>query len=161
MEKKLRKYRNTLVVSGTGVVLFGAWSIVKTLMYFTMAPVFAQALMEFSMDDGVTEALVLKIFWFLIGFVLVIELSVRAYIGLSAVAEGKGKKKGYVYVLLAVWLWIQQLVFLVQGLATAQYVTDSLLDTAVTLIVDLTSMYTMMEMIVSSVRVKWHRKALS
>lgn len=160
MDKELRKYQNTLVVSGTGVLLFGAWSVAKAVLFFTLVPIFADALLELGLEDALTEKVLMALVWSLVVINLAAELLMRTYIGLCAIAEGKGRKKGYGYLLLAGFLVIQYLLMLLQGIGTAQLIADSLLDTVVTLILDLTSLYTMLEMIVSSVRVKRHRKAL-
>ena len=32
LNRELRRYQNTLVVAGTAVIAFGAWSIIKILM---------------------------------------------------------------------------------------------------------------------------------
>ena len=37
-EIKLRKYEHSMVISGGGVILFGLWSVLKTILFFIVSP---------------------------------------------------------------------------------------------------------------------------
>ena len=82
MDAKTRKTAINLITLGTGVVFFGIWTLVKSLVSFI--------LLDAELHENLTEEMILftKIFfWSLIGVSFILNL----YVGLSARALGKGK----------------------------------------------------------------------
>ena len=91
----IRKYQNTLIVVGSGIILFGVWTVVKMMgSFFLLKDETVAALRGFggaAMDDIPDEA----VFYISLVAVLVIMLvilAIRTYVGLSAISEGRGQK---------------------------------------------------------------------
>ena len=83
----LRKHRDTLYISGNGIMVFGAWSLIQSFFYAT---ILQQELKDMvGLESNYPEGLL-----YIVMFVLVaIEIAFRLYIGFSARAVSKGKKK--------------------------------------------------------------------
>lgn len=103
---QVRKYRSSLVTSSIAVIAFGIWSIFKAV--FQLSTDLKEALADIDISnsmngmtaeeqDAVKELFngntLFVITFALIMFVLVIDLVLRTYVGLSARATGLGKKR--------------------------------------------------------------------
>ncbi len=164
MDKLLRRNENTLVIVGTGVILYGLWSVVKTLFLAL------QELHRQSMDSSVLAMMqpfspeIAKTVFFLLGVLLLVillaaDILLRLYVGLSARAEGFGrKKKGYGYLVIAALMAVASVTTLVAAVISIPSSLDTIEDKIVTIIVELTSCITMTEMIISALKVKKLRK---
>ena len=94
---QLRRDENTLMVVGSGVIIFGVWSVLKVLLLETtrlpemMAEIRLEDLgfEELGLGDLSWVVAAMAIVFILIG--LLLDLSIRVFVGLSARAEGKGK----------------------------------------------------------------------
>ncbi|MBQ9679095.1 MAG: hypothetical protein IJV48_00220 [Ruminococcus sp.] len=153
-EVKLRRYRNLLTISGTGVIAFGVWSVIKTILFMTLTPDYLRLNDIGDIGDiGEAGMTVVKIFAFtVLGVIMAIELLLRLYIGLSARAEGNGKKKRIVYVVVAASLLLLSLWSIITSLHVSEY--GSLLDMAVSLLLELTSAAAFFETIYASCMVR-------
>lgn len=142
---KLRKYQNTLVVVGMGVIAFGIWSVIKTVMLTAFNK---DEMAELSAQGTAVEV----VFWVMLGIMLAIDLWLRLYVGLAAIQEGRGKKrKAYI-------TWIFLMAFfsalgVVVGLAAIPS-TTALGTTVVTVIVEITSCVLLVEMALAAIKVK-------
>ncbi len=104
MDIELRRYRSTLRIVGTGVIAFAVWAALKPFLILLMVPtgtVDSTLFQELPLSDKIIAVLMILLLEALvIGF--------RLYLGFSARAEGLGKRKGKVYVVLAfVYFFIQ------------------------------------------------------
>ena len=96
----------------------------------------------------------------LLAMILLWMLGSRLYIALNAIAEGKGKKKGWAYLVLTAILlltdmqsfWQVNLVsFLFGGLKNA-------FSMSVSFVLELVSLYMLLELLICGIRVKRLRK---
>ena len=128
----IRRIQDTLIIAGDGVIAFGAWTLVKTALFFSF--VNGEQLMQELGLDGFPPASLYAV----AGVILAIELSVRAYVGFSARSEGRGKKKGPFYLIVAV---LAALVNMYAAVSTmlGMSITLSNLDLVVSVIVELTA----------------------
>lgn len=154
MEKNLRKYRNNLVVTGTGAILFGLWTVVKLNMSILLFPDILGALPTAAREVGMPESAL----WITMAVILVIAISIilgaRLFIGINAIAEGKGKKRGYTYLILAAILLFSNLKSM-PDLFVAQLKEDvGLIDAIITILVELTSLYNLSDLLYYGVRIK-------
>ena len=143
-EVKLRRYQNLLAISGLGVIAFGVWSVLKTILLLC----FRDDLLADVPDDPLAWVIV----FVMIGSILLIDFSVRLFVGLSARAEGLGKKKRRVYVAFAVLIALSSLASLI--LIFVDSGTTSLLELAVSVIVEVTSLVVVIELLTAAVIVK-------
>ena len=156
MEKELRKQQNLLVDAGIGVIMFGIWGVAKINMYLAMSSEFAEAIQSTTQAFELDEPFLVKGFWILIAISLVISLSLHLYIGLSAVADGKGKKKGNAYILLTAALLVSNLQ--VNRYAYSGGLQQINTNSVMGLLLDMASLYVMVELLITAIRVKKLRK---
>ena len=160
MEKKLRKRENLLVDAGKGVILFAVWSVAKVNLYLGMSSFILEELHKAALEYGISEKALIVLMGSLLAVILLWMLGSRLYIGLNAIAEGKGKKKGWAYLVLTAILlltdmqsfWQVNLVsFLFGGLKNA-------FSMSVSFVLELVSLYILLELLICGIRVKRLRK---
>ena len=105
MDAKFRKDKDTLVVTGTGVIAFGAWTVLKgTMILYNSRDTLLQQI------EGITpeeQDFYMTLVWIIFGFFMFIILGLNLYVGLAAKAEGKGKKKRRYRILAILMLFFQ------------------------------------------------------
>ncbi len=149
-EIKMRRYQNLLTVSGLGVIIFGLWTVLKTILLLFL---------QEDLVDDLPDGLFYRVLFFtLIGGVLLIDFLIRLFVGLSARAEGFGKKKGYGYIVVAILIAIASLASLV--LIFFDTADRSILELIVSFIVEATSMIATVELLVAAFTVKKLKKEL-
>ncbi len=173
IQKELRRNRSTLVVVGLGVIAFGAWSVVKIVLMLLLDPdAFFETL---GLTEIVSENAITRAVGFAVpGVFLALDLALRLFIGLRARREGLARKKaGMVYLVLACLLAVftvwSDVSVLIQTLSAGEGIGASIVTYAsklsgtaggdidnavVAIVVELTSLATMVELIVAAVRVK-------
>lgn len=161
MERKLRKQQSLLVDAGTGVILFGIWGVAKINLYLGLSPIFLEALHIMAQEIEIDEKIIAAILWILVAMWLVMEMGVRLYVGISAMAEGRGKKKGYLYLVVAASLLG---VTLSQGWSTfgPEALAKSGINMSLILsfCMELVSVYVILELLIAGIRVKRLKKLL-
>ena len=146
---RFRKDRNVLNIAGTGVMLFGIWSVIKTYTTFFEAPAkMFEGIDELSEMD-MTEIILLSC---TLAMVLSFDLLIRLYVGLKSRAESKGKKAGSLYLLVTIFLSIASLGFFI--LEVFSFVGQPELSTIAEMIVELTSLIIQIELLISAIRIK-------
>lgn len=149
MQSELRKYKDLLIVTGTGVIVFGLWSAVKITLQFILLRDLRESL--FSTLNGVPEKVLASIFLALFIF---ITFAVHLHLGLGARAEGLGRKKRAYLGLAVVVAVLSTLSFIFDILNFNSYLSGTMADSIVTAIIDFTMTFVLIEMIVSAVRVR-------
>ena len=149
-ERKMRRYQNLLTVSGLGVIIFGLWSVLKTILLLFMK--------EGILSEIPDDTFVRVMFFVILGGILLIDVLIRLYVGLSARAEGFGKKKGYGYVVIAILMALASLTSLV--LIFFDTNEQSLWELIVSVIVEATSLVVTIELLVAAFTVKKLKKEL-
>ena len=149
MQRDLRRNENILSVSGVTMILFGVWTAIKLVLYFSLSEDGFRAIPKDA--EGQLERLILIAILVLF---ICISMSTRLCVGLSARAESMGRKKGYGYVVLAVLILVADILALGFSLAHIEENFDSWMDLIITLFVETTSMLTIAELIVAAFRVK-------
>ena len=166
MEKELRRQQSILSASGTAVALFGVWSVVKTILFAFLGPSnmnipkdtanpMEEALSKMNPAD--LEIFVLIVLGIAL-VVMVVDLALRLYVGFSARAEAKGKKKSVVYLVFVVISLILSVLSVISLLQTT-YVTSPL-DSIASIVVEATSAFSLISLFVASVRLRKLRKQL-
>lgn len=167
----IRRAQDTLVNVGTGVILFGSWEVIKVML--TMIANRAKLLdymksnIETVTDGPVFSDTALFLIFFSMAMVFYgFGLVSRIIIGRSAIAEGKGKKTGSVYlVLTAVMILIGVSSFwgdllLLMGKNAGAVGEDLLLKdvSIVSLFIELTSLVMLIEMAAAAIKVKRYKR---
>ena len=147
-ERKMRRYQNLLTVSGLGVIIFGLWSVLKTILLLFMK--------EGILSEIPDDTFVRVMFFLILGGILLIDVLIRLYVGLSARAEGFGKKKGYGYVVIAILMALASLTSL--ALIFFDSNEQSIWELIVSVIVEATSLVVTIELLVAAFTVKKLKK---
>ncbi len=94
---KLRRYQDDLYVGGLGVVILGAWSVLKVIMYAIIEAKNDIILEEFADEEKAIAVVVLLVVIAGIVLVSILIFMIHLYIGLNASKAAKGEpyKKGY------------------------------------------------------------------
>ena len=151
LERLLRKHQNTLVIVGKGVFAFGLWSVAKVFLSVRLIPeIRNQALLNPDTGELFPELWVYGILAFFSFFILLFRAAVRR----GAVAEGLGRRTRLGYVALAVLIAAVDASALIASLLEPEQAYRSVLDGIVSVVVELTSIVTTIELIVSAVRVR-------
>lgn len=157
----IRKYQNTLIVVGSGIILFSVWTVVKLLGSFFLLQDETVAAMREIGGAGMEEIPDSAVFYITLAVVMLIMLvvlAIRVYVGLSAISEGRGKRKSRLYLLLAVIMIISGIMSLYTSFfrvdpqsAMGALSTDNSLSG---LIIELTSAIMLTEMVISAIRMR-------
>ena len=166
MEKKLRKYESNLIASGFATIIFGVWLVAKSLLGTFLITTNSEAADSLALSDDVIEnhpeafAIIILILIAILLGTLLIGVLMRVYIGRSADADAKGrKKKGWAYVVWAIILAAADIVGIAGTWMTVSRI--NLLSTILTSLLDLASLAALIDLIISAINVKRLRKALS
>ena len=149
-EIKMRRYQNLLTVSGLGVIVFGLWSVLKTILLLF----FRKELLADVPDDTLVRVILFSI----IGLILLVDFLLRLFVGLSARDEGYGKKKGYAYIVFAIVIALGSLASLVMVFFDSN--VKSITELIVSVIVEATSLIVVIELLVAAFTVKKLKKEL-
>ena len=146
----LRKYEDDLNVSGTGVIIMGAWGIVRVLMEIFLG---AKDQLKLEEEDPVIIMAGMAVVFAIVVLIAVIVMKVHLYIGLNAMRAAKGRKykKGYFAATVII------LILSVAGMTSYREKLQDLnnIDTTVAaILVDLTTIYILGVIIRSSLKIK-------
>ena len=171
-EIKLRKYEHALVISGVGVIAFGVWSVIKAAIYFILFPLEQLKVADMSKEIGQLQSIGLtdrELGYMLaaaILFAMLLDCSLRLYIGRSALMDGRRlKKKRFTYVVIAMFIAAG----LITNIMTRCLRMGSPEETAwsnviasanVSVFVDITSVLALVEMIIAAIMVRRLRKEI-
>ena len=126
MEKTLCMAKSDLVLSGIGSIAFGIWFFVKTVLYDLFARSYINNLLGLEGIDGTARPFVMGLWFFASALTMVLHL----YVGLRAVSEGtgRGRRRGFFYLILAGMLLLNNGYGLVFSVHTLASMDGSLLD---------------------------------
>lgn len=152
-QARIRRLQDTLIIAGDGVIAFSAWALVKAALFVILADDARIDQLFGSVDDE------LLVYVFLVvGIVVCIDLIVRVFVGLSARAEGHGKKKSPFYLVVAVLAAIANAISAITAALGMAY-TLSTFDTVVTIAVETTGFAALAAVVYCSVRLRSLNKA--
>ena len=157
---EIRKSQNILIVVGSGTVLFSIWSAVKMLgMLFLFREETVDAVPK--MSGPVEELSDKAVFWIVIVvfiLIMLVILGARVYVGMSAIAEGRGRRRSLIYILLAAFMIISSIFYLCTGALTMEAPEQMgalTRDQSISnLIIELTSVIMLTQMVISALRIR-------
>lgn len=149
MDVKIRRLEDNLITLGAGVIAFGMWSFIKNLLTnLTMGE-------SFSGTIGSQNQIALN----LIGFgIIIISFLIHLWIGLSARAEGRGKRKRIFYLIAVGFIILCSILLILTEILLMILFAEINLSIAVTIIVDITKTVFMIELLYSSVTLRKVKK---
>ena len=156
MDKKLRKQETLLADAGMGTILFAVWAVVKVNLYMGSMGFFLENLRSEATASGINAKLLMAVLGVVFAGVLLVQFGSRLYIGVSAIQEGKGKKKGWAYLVVAVMTLIAEgQTFWLMLFSRSD---KSILNAIVSLCFEAASVYVLLELLVCGILVKYMRK---
>ena len=156
METKIRRLQDHLVTLGTGNIAFGAWMLLKITLYCTLYQNDLAQEIHMTEDINVQPWITFLFIWILI----FLDVLFQCFIGFSARADGKGKRKSIAYIVIT-GLRISFFAPMMLGEITTFLFTESaFFGAAITLFIDLTSVILLVELFVCAIKVRVLKKRL-
>ena len=157
MQVALRRYRDTLRISGLAVIAFGVWTIIKGVVSLILLHIDLAGMLGED-AEGLLAVVMLPLYLFLVGL-LVAELLMRIYIGRSACAAAAGTKKGNGYLVVCMIVIILNVISVGSDIRTlveliASGINEDLIDRIISLVFSFTSFYILLELFVTAIRIK-------
>ncbi|WP_034444076.1 hypothetical protein [Butyrivibrio sp. AE2032] len=157
----LRRHEDNLNVCGMGIIILGAWDVLKVIMQLLLE---SKEMFQFDLEATEEEkAITLVVLIAIIAIFILLSALIflfHVYIGRNAMKEAKGQpfKKGYF-----VWAVILLVLSLLGTLSYADEIKEAevLSTTIASIIVDLTSIYILATLVISSRKVKALRAELT
>ena len=164
----MRRSQNTLIVVGTGIILFSIWTVVKTLGSLILLKDEAVAAIRKTADEiGIilSDQILFYIELAVTLIAMLLFLAVRTYIGLAAISEGRGIRRRMGYLILAVIMIIFNITAVVMNFVSttsqdshAVFSEDTSLSAH---IIEITSIVMLVELVFSAIRIRRVRKRVS
>lgn len=152
MQSQLRRNQDTLVVVGTGIIAFGVWNILESVLLFVLV----SSHLEVSMPPGYTLDQYSQMLVYSVVPMTAVGLVMNLFVGLSARAEGLGRRrgKGLAYVFIAVVMALFGVV-VVTLLGLAVFLTEvPVMDCLIPIVMECTSIVVLVELVAASIRTK-------
>ena len=154
---KYRRLRNLLSTSSFGVIVFGLWSIIRSVLYVLFSRESQKEIDTAVSETGVETSGVLVVIVIMMLVILGVEITLRLFVGLSARSESKGKKKSIAYVIVAGILIPFYVISVIYNIASTDYI-NGVVDNIITIIMDITSTLALIELFVAAIRIRVMRK---
>ena len=154
LEARIRKQQSILICSGIGVILFGVWSIIRFILMQFMNRNDLFGLFEEYIIEDISPAEFEAIVFGVTIFLLIIDLLLRSYYGLSAIADGYGKYRGRgIYICVAA---ILALIFIGFDIVTiVESIRSGLdFDDIINVLIDITVNVATCEIVVAAIRLR-------
>ena len=152
IQRRLKRYSGKLAAAGSGVILFGVWSVVKVVLFNSINNISDISYFMEGLEDKKIIAIALYA-------IAGIELIIRLYIGRSARLEAFGKKQTTLYLVVSCILFVLATVSTVCVLMSSIYVND-ISSFLITIILEGTSSFMYGALIYYSIRTKQMTKYL-
>lgn len=160
---RIRKNRDTLINVGRGNLLLCVWTIVKSSGTIIMESPKAIRVIFSEYNEHGTVLPVLEItvvFAILTALYLLITILPRLIVSLSAIAEGKGRYSGKLYIPLAVLMILVsalQVFLTFRGILSSELTEEVSEISPAFIIIEITSEILLIEMLIAAARVKKYR----
>ena len=154
--KKMR-LQHTLSIAGIGVFAFCVWSLAKITIFLYLVD---EATLQQTISGllGIKDLQITTALYISLVVIVIVDVVVRGYVGLSARAEGHGKKKGSFYLVVAVLAAIANICSLV-AIAFGTTLVLSPLNMVVSIIVEATAVAALVLVVRSAVALRRMDKA--
>ena len=148
LQAKRRYLQDTLINAGSAVMAFSVWGVAKAVLFFILTDE-SQIRALLPVDDTVS----MTALFVSVAAAALIDIILRAYVGLSARAEGNGKKKGSFYLFVAVLAGFVNMCSAI-AIIFGQSLTLSFIDMALSLLIEITTLSANVFVVYSAVRLR-------
>ena len=154
-----RRYKNNMIYSGMGFIVFGAWTAVRSFMTLTMNPEVYAYLTESLDRESFSEPMMKLVIGLIFALFIIALLLVHVYIGRSAIKYAKGKKKSKVFLVFTAIVAIYMISSLPDYFDPTIAERPDTGDTGpAAFFVDMTMLFMLVDMLYSAFRL-WRLKA--
>ncbi len=155
--KELRRNQHTLVCTGAGINAFAIWSMVKTCMLLFLQE--REKVVEKAADLAEKYPWFIWMVFGLVSLIFLPLLLIHLYVGLSARAEGYGRRRGLVYIVVAAIMDILYVVSIYSSVLDLSGKDPDgmdmpLTETLVSITIDITTVFILTKLVISAIRVK-------
>jgi len=171
---RLRRSQSTLFNIGTGIVMFGVWTIVKTLLTLLSGryQIFNTARkLSAESEYHISPRIFAVLMFIMIVILAVSDIWLRFYVGLHARRDARGKKAGRIYIIITCLMILGSILLItaniytlatrfMAALAAAEAAAEEAAppansDISITgVLIELTSLIMMIELVASAGRVR-------
>ncbi len=155
---ELRRYQSQLSISAIGVMIIGVWTIIKGLLYTFLG----QESMNY-VFEGMEYAEIIRIITYIIIIILAgTDCVLRMIIGRAARAEAFEMPYRQGYLKLAIVLCtlnVLGIMLTIWSLLSDEFRVNTFFDNLASMIVDITSVYIYLQLIISAFKLRKLRKA--
>ena len=151
MDVKIRRLESNLTTIGTGIIAFGFWGFLKFILSYLFLGAQSVGI------DGDEYITVIAVFVWAVAILIPL---VYLWIGMSARAEGRGKRKSALYLFMVGWIIFVSTIAILLELYSLSKLKDWF-EIIVTLIIDLTRYVFLIELMVYSITLRKLRKEQS
>ncbi|MBQ7500147.1 MAG: hypothetical protein IJT91_04565 [Clostridia bacterium] len=152
MDRELLRRRDNLITAGEGIIALEVWSILKIIMLMIFR--FSEVFGDIKKDSEIPEAMIYIGTFIIVGTIIAVSLFIRIYTGRSAIAEGRGEKKGNGYVILTGVITLMDFADLVVNLMSFMQPEKGILETFAVFILDATAVFIQTDLIVSAIKIR-------
>ena len=140
---------------GSGVIVFCVWSIVKSVLGVLLGDYgeYAEQFVAPSVPDDY-----MTVFLAIAGALVLLDIVMGIYVGISARREGLGRSKKSHYLPFAVILALLEVASLCVTIPDLINGSQDIVSGIITLLIDLTSLFTLVQLVVSAVRVRRQKR---
>ncbi len=157
--RKIRKYRDTLYIIGSGTIALGIWNAVRIFLMVLNSP---QILITPRLTEVINGVPGIIVLFLVTAAVVGVLLSIYLFVGRKAREEGLGRKKHSFYIAFIVLLILFHAVGAISsGIAFFGSIGEPEevnLSHPVSVIVDVTAAVTLAEMLVSAVKIRVYER---
>ena len=155
-QAQTRRIQDTLTIAGSAAIAFSVWSLAKIGLFLMFVD--ESALRWLLGQLGIDNASQVLAVYVSLGLIALIDLGVRAYVGLSARAEGRGERRSPFYLVVAAIIAIMNASSL-YAVAWGAALEPSPLSMAVSITIEATAIAALVLVVFSSVRLRRMGKA--
>jgi len=163
IERELRKCRRSLSICGISVIALGLWSVAKAILNSILNQTVLDTMLNKisfnklpllkSESDTITFTVYLTS-----ALVLIFELGLRVYVGLTAISESHGTRRRPVYIVLTVIIDGLILISLLPSVISTIFSRGFLLTKIASLLLDITSFAVLTELAINAIKLRIYLK---
>ena len=155
MDAQIRKYQDSMIISARALLAFGLWGLLRVFFFKASGDTVFHILALESELEGM-DPVVFEIMFIII--YLIFDVAFRIYVSRSAIAESHGRKRSIAYLIVSV-LYILISLFSYVVIINDNSIGGTLIEDISAIIIDLTTLFSLVVIIYSSVKVRRLRNA--
>lgn len=152
MRKEIRRCLDNLVSIGTGVALFGIWTVIRIIMTIILERDMLISQIKNTVELSTGQIMI--ILGIIIVFFSLVILSIHLYIGLSARKEGLGGKKRTGYLIANGLYIIVYCIGITAEIINFTWAFRTITEGIATIFIDIAMLVTLGELMFNAVRVR-------